>query len=234
MGFKNCLFMPTYEIVKSEELRMVRVSLQGDEVRSERGAMHYMRGKIEMVSSMPGVGKLLKSMVSKESIFRPTYKGTGEVYFGPPSFDEYHVMELNNESWVLDQGAYVCSDMSIEIGAIRNKGIKTMAFGGEGIFQTSVQGTGAVVFKSAGPLEEIQLNDDTLTVDGRFAVAREGSLQFNTQLLGKGIMSKATGGEGFVNVISGTGKVLLAPVPTKWNTILDRNVIDLIPFLGPN
>ncbi len=47
-------------------------------------------------------------------------------------------------------------------------------------------------------------------------------------------MSKATGGEGFVNVISGTGKVLLAPVPTKWNTILDSNVTNLIPFLGSN
>ena len=224
--------MPSYEVVKSEELRMVKVVLQGDEVRSERGAMHYMRGEIEMVTTMPGVGKLLKSVVSKESIFRPTYKGTGEVYFGPPSFDEYHVMELNNESWILDQGAYICSDMSIDIGAIRNKGIATMAFGGEGIFQTSAQGTGTVVFKSPGPLQEIELDGETLTVDGRFAVAREGSLQFKTQLLGKGIMSKVGGGEGFVNVISGTGKVLLSPVPTKWNTILDRNVSDLIPFIG--
>ena len=75
-------------------------------------------------------------------------------------------------------------------------------------------------------------NGETLTVDGRFAVAREGSLQFKTQLLGKGIMSKVGGGEGCVNVISGTGKVLLSPVPTKWNTILDRNLSDLIPFIG--
>ena len=95
--------MPEYEIVVEEELRMVKVTLNGDEVRSERGAMHYMRGQIEMGSSLPGVGKLLKSMVTKESIFRPTYKGTGDVFFGPPTFDEYHVMELNNESWVLDQ-----------------------------------------------------------------------------------------------------------------------------------
>ena len=226
--------MPEYEIVVEDELRMVKVTLNGDEVRSERGAMHYMKGQIEMVSSMPGVGKLLKSVVTKESIFRPTYKGAGEVFFGPPTFDEYHIIDLNNESWVLDQGAYVCSDMSIEVGAIRNKGAKTMLFGGEGIFQTSVQGSGKLVFKSPGPLQEIHLNGETLTVDGSFAVAREGSLHFQTQLLGKGIMSKATGGEGFVNVISGTGKVLLAPVPTKWNTILDSNVMNLIPFLGSN
>ena len=226
--------MPEFEVVKSEDLRMVKVTLNGDTVRSESGALHYMKGDIEMQTKMPGVGKMLKSLVSKEDIFRPTYTGTGEAYFGPPSFDEYHIMDLNNESWVLDQGAYVCSDMSIEVGAIRNKGVKTMLFGGEGIFQTSVQGTGKVVFKSPGPLQEIHLNGETLTVDGRFAVAREGSLHFQTQILGKGIMSKATGGEGFVNIISGTGKVLLAPVPTKWNTILDSNVTNLIPFLGSN
>jgi|TARA_B100000287_G_C20444904_1_gene707114 uncharacterized protein (AIM24 family) len=226
--------MPDYEIINNEELRMVKVNLNGEEVRSESGALHYMKGQLEMVSSFQGVGKLLKSIATSEKVFRPTYKGTGEIYFGPPSFDEYHILQLNNEMWVLDQGAYVCSDISVEIGAIMNKSVKSWFAGGEGVFQTSVQGTGTVVFKSPGPIEEIQLNGETLTVDGRFAVAREGSLQFNTQLLGKTMMSKISGGEGFVNVISGTGKVLLAPVPTKWNTILDRNVMDLIPFLGSN
>ena len=46
------------------------------------------------------------------------------------------------------------------------------------------------------------LNNQTLTVDGRFAVARQASLNFETKLLGKGIMSKVSGGEGFVNIIS--------------------------------
>ncbi len=223
--------MPQYEIVKKEELRMVKVTLQGGEVRSESGAMHYMRGNIEMQTKMPGMGKLLKSMVSKEGIFRPTYKGTGEVYFGPPTFDEYHIMEISGESWVLDQGAYVCSDMGIDIGAVRNKGI-SMAFGGEGIFQTTVNGTGTVVFQSPGPLEEISLNNETLTVDGRFAVAREGSLSFETKLLGKGVLSKVAGGEGFVNVISGTGKVLLAPMPNLWNNLLDSHISRILPFFG--
>ena len=223
--------MPTYEVVKSEDLRMLKVVLQGDSVRSESGALHYMRGDIQMQTKMPGVGKMLKSLVSKEDIFRPVYSGNGEAYFGPPSFDEYHIMELNDESWVLDQGAYVCSDFAIEIGVVRNKGV-SMVLSGEGVFQTTVKGSGTVVFKSPGPLEEIHLNGETLTVDGRFAVAREGSLEFKTQLLGKGVMSKVAGGEGFVNVISGTGKVLLAPVPTMWNTILERSVMDLIPFLG--
>ncbi|GIT75103.1 MAG: hypothetical protein Ct9H300mP30_1650 [Methanobacteriota archaeon] len=40
------------------------------------------------------------------------------------------MLELNGNSMVLDQGAYICSDAGIEVGMIRNKGIKSMAFGG--------------------------------------------------------------------------------------------------------
>ena len=36
--------MPQYEIVDSEELRMVKVTLNGDTVRGESGALHYMIG----------------------------------------------------------------------------------------------------------------------------------------------------------------------------------------------
>ena len=86
--------MPQYEIVDSEELRMVKVTLNGDTVRGESGALHYMIGNIEMVTKAPSVGGFLKSMVSGESVFRPTYTGNGEVYFGPPTFGEYHILEL--------------------------------------------------------------------------------------------------------------------------------------------
>ena len=122
--------MPEYEIINSEELRMVKVILNGDTVRGESGALHYMIGNIEMKTKAPSIGGILKSMVSSEDIFRPTYTGTGEVYFGPPTFGEYHILELNGNSMVLDQGAYICSDEGIEVGIIRNKGIKSMVFGG--------------------------------------------------------------------------------------------------------
>ncbi len=44
------------------------------------------------------------------------------------------------------------------------------------------------------------------------------------------------GGEGFVNVISGTGKVYLSPVPSRFNNLISRQVSDtvggMIPFLN--
>ena len=228
--------MVEYEIVNKEELRMVKATLNGDTVRAESGALHYMIGNIEMVTKAPSVGGFLKSVVSSEDIFRPTYTGTGEVFFGPPTFGEYHILELNGNSMVLDQGAYICSDEGVEVGIMRNKGVKSMLFGGEGIWQTTVSGTGKVVYYSDGPIEEITLENDTLTVDGNFAVARDDSLKYETKLLGKGLLSKMAGGEGFVNVISGTGKVYLSPVPSRFNNLISRQVSDtvggMIPFLN--
>ena len=97
----------------------------------------------------------------------------------------------------------------------------SMLAGGEGIFQTSVKGKGNVVVYSQGPLQVIHLENDTLTVDGSFAVARDASLQFTTQLLGKSALSTIAGGEGFVNIIRGTGRVYLAPVPNKLITLMN-------------
>jgi len=226
--------MPQYEIVDTEELRMVKVTLDGDTVRAEAGALHYMIGEIEMVTQRPSVGGFLKSMVSGESIFRPTYTGKGEVYFGPPTFGEYHILELNGNSMILDSGAYVCSDEGIEVGIMRNKGVKSMAFGGEGIWQTTVSGTGTVIYYSDGPIQEIDLANSTLTVDGNFAVARDASLNYETRMLGKGMISKFAGGEGFVNIISGTGRVYLSPVPSRFNNLAGRVIRDIIPFMGSN
>ena len=211
--------MAEIEIVDNEGLKMVKVTLNGDSIRSESGAMHYMHGNIEMKTKAPSVGGFLKSMVSGEDIFRPIYTGTGDVFFGPPTFGEYNIIELDGEM-IIDQGAYICSDFSIEVGVFRNKGMSMLA-GGEGIFQTSVKGHGRVVVHSQGPVQIFDMVNDVMTVDGNFAVARDASLNFETKLLGKGMLSKVAGGEGFVNIISGTGRLYLAPVPNKLMSVMD-------------
>jgi uncharacterized protein (AIM24 family) len=169
---------------------------------------------------LPGAGGILKSLVTKENIFRPTYTGTGEVYFGPPIFGEYNTLVLNGDSWVLDRGAYVCSDISVEVGVVRNKLLTGLA-GGEGLFQTSVSGHGTVIFQSDGPVEIIELNNETLTVDGNFAVARQSHLDYKMTKAAKGWIASATSGEGLVNVIKGTGRVYIAPVPNVYQNLID-------------
>lgn len=213
--------MADFEIIEKQGLKMIKATIRNETIRSESGAMHYMKGHVEIESKMPGAGGLLKSMVTKENVFRPIYTGTGEVYFGPPIFGEYTVLELGGEAWVLDRGAYVCSDVTIEVGAFRNKAISGLV-GGEGFFQTKVEGAGKVVVQSPGPMEAVDLTNERLTVDGSFAIARQAHLDYRVRKATKGVLGSMTSGEGLVNVIEGTGRVFIAPVPNVYQNLADH------------
>lgn len=213
--------MARFEVVESEGQKMVRATLEGETIRAESGALHYMRGQVEMESKAPSVGGFFKSAMTGESVFKPTYTGTGEVYLGPPNFGEYEFLELNGEEWILDQGAYVCSDASIEVGAFRNKAMSALV-GGEGLFQTSVKGTGTVVVQAPGKVQRLELQGETLSVDGSFAVARSAGVEFSVKRASRSIMGSMTSGEGLLNTFRGTGTVLLAPVPNLYESLVAR------------
>lgn len=214
----------TFDVVTREKLNMVKVELVNASFRFEAGAMHYMKGTLELQSDVPGIGKMFKSILSKEKIVKPVIKGTGTIFL-EPSFGEFTILELQNEEWILDQGAYFASDIDIEIGAYTNRAINA-SFSGEKWFQTIVAGTGKVVITSAGPLEEIILSNEKLVVDGRFAVARTSGIELNVAKATKGLFSTVISGEGLVNTFTGTGKVLIAPVDNYFNTLIHimRNI----------
>ena len=211
--------MATFQIIEKEGLKMVKATIQNETIRAEAGALHYMLGDIELTTKMPSAKGFLKSLVTQESVFKPAYKGTGDIFFGPPIFGEYYTLDLNNEAWILDKGAYVCSDGSVETGAFRNKAI-TGLVGGEGFFQTKVEGTGQVIIQAPGKIEIVDLENQTLTVDGSFAVARQAHLDYAIKKAAKGILSSMASGEGLVSVIKGTGRVLIAPVPNIYENLL--------------
>lgn len=215
--------MARFEIVESELQKLVKVTLTGDQIRAEAGALHYYKGQIELEAKAPKAGNLLASFATGESLVRPTYRGTGEVFFGPPIFGDYVLLELQGETWILDQGAYVCSDMGIEVSAVRNKGAAAL-LGGEGVFQTSVSGTGTVVVFAPGRVQRVDLNNDRLAVDGTFAVARTGQLTFRVEKPAASLVGSMASGEGLLSVFEGTGTVLLAPVPNLYQAVSELSV----------
>ena len=208
-----------FSVEEKQMLKMVKVEMQNTMFRCESGAMYYMQGNLQIESKMPSAGGLLKSMVTKETAFKPTISGTGTVYL-EPSFGEFTIMDLKNETWILDKGAYYASEMGIEVGLWTNKAISGL-FSGEGFFQTQVSGTGKVVVVSNGPLEEINLVNDRLVVDGSFAVARTAGIEFTVNKATKGLFSSWTSGEGIVNTFTGTGKVLIAPAANRHVTMMN-------------
>ena len=93
--------------------------------------------------------------------------------------------------------------------------ISSAVAGGEGLFNLGISGEGVVCLESRCPREaliEVTLNNDVLKVDGNFAIAWSGSLEFTVERSGKTLIGSAASGEGLVNVYRGTGKVLMAPI----------------------
>lgn len=168
-----------------------------------------------------GVGGFFKALATGETVVRPSYTGTGELYL-EPSFEGYHILNLQGEEWVMDTGGYWASEGSVQVDAKRNK-LLTGLFGGEGLFQTTAKGQGKVVIKTPGPIEEVHLRNDRLVVDGTFAVARSATLNYTVTKATKSLLGSLTSGEGFVNTYEGTGTVLLAP-NAYWEVMMLRQL----------
>jgi uncharacterized protein (AIM24 family) len=213
-----------FEVVYSDLHQMPKVVLKGSACVLEAGALHYMRGNVEIEVPKAKLSGFVKGALTKESATRPRYTGTGEVFL-EPTFGEVNVLELDGEAWVLDRGAFLAADIGVELGVFTNKAWSGL-IGGEGLFQTKVSGKGKVFFLSDGICERIDLRDEKLVVDGSFAVARSASLAFTVEKATKGLIGSLRSGEGFVNVIRGTGTVLIAPIPNRSQRLFRR--LDLL------
>ena len=223
--------------------RIVRVKLNNSSVKTEAGALYYSKGNLVSDAKMGGVGGFFKKGISgaltSESLVKPSYKGTGEIYL-EPSFKHYFLMELKNETIIIDKGVFYCCSDSLELKAVSQKNISSAILGGDGIFQLRVSGTGVLILELSVPKNEIVEYDlngsEELKVDGDFSFARTSSVNFSVTKSQKSLFKSAMSGEGFLNTYSGTGKVWLAPTSSIYrefgsgfmpgNSGMDNNEID--------
>jgi uncharacterized protein (AIM24 family) len=202
-------------------LKQVRVTLSHGEIVIEAGCLHYMRGQFDVDASSGGAGKWLKSKMSGERTVKSRYRGTGVVHL-EPSFGHFLLIDLKDEQWVVDQGAFYASEGSVEVDAVMQSNISSALFGGEGLFQTQITGTGWAVLSCPVPMDEIvvmQLDNEKLQVDGNFALARKGRIEFSVEKSGKSLWKSFRGGEGLLQTFVGTGEVWLAPTQPMYQAI---------------
>ncbi|MCJ8343936.1 AIM24 family protein [bacterium] len=208
-----------FKIVNQEGISYVEVDMDNDQVTTESGAMRYFQGNITMEVPKTSVSGFFKAALTSETVFKPKYTGSGTLVL-EPSLGNFFAIELDNEEYILDKGAFWACDSSITVGAFRNSSINSL-FGGEGWFQTSVKGTGTVIVCTPGPFKIINLENSQLVVDGSFAIARQARLEYSVTKSTKSIFGSLASGEGMVNSIKGTGKVFLAPIPNHSLMIQD-------------
>jgi uncharacterized protein (AIM24 family) len=205
--------MADIQIIEQEGVRLAKLTLKSETVKTEAGALYYMRGAIRMQSSAPSMGGILKALATGESVFRPTYSGTGELFL-EPSLGGFAIIEMHGEEWILENGAYWASEEAIELDIHREKAL-TAFKSGEGFldFQTKVRGQGKLVVKAQGPVEHMRLENDRLVVDGRYVVGRASGLHYAVERATKSLFGTVSSGEGYVRVYEGTGDLLIAPIP---------------------
>ena len=85
--------MATFEVESTEGMRWVRVDLDDDDVRTEKGALNHMQGNIRMDVPFPSLKAWWVSLFSEESLLRPRYEGTGSVYLDS-TLGGFHIRQV--------------------------------------------------------------------------------------------------------------------------------------------
>tara|TARA_Y100000031_G_scaffold150688_1_gene190517 strand:+ start:323 stop:727 length:405 start_codon:yes stop_codon:yes gene_type:complete len=123
-----------FEVVHSPSFSLLTVTLNaGQKIKAETGAMVYMDPSVTLTTSSKGglLGGLKRSM-SKESFFINEFATTtgGKVGFAPAfPGDIYHLVVETGENWVISNGAYMASSISINTDS-KFQGFKKGLFSG--------------------------------------------------------------------------------------------------------
>ena len=206
-------------------MKMVRITLKDSKVRVEPGALYFMKGDLEMKASTGGglMKGLARKLTSGESLFVNEIEGTGVIYL-EPTFGHFflHRIEEDSPGVICDKSMFYAGTTHLDISSSMQKNISSMMFGGEGLFQTSIKGSGIAVLFSPVPLQEvqkIQLNDEKLSVDGNFALMRSAGLEFKAEKSSKSWLATSVSGEGLLQTFSGTGTVWVAPTQGMYDKL---------------
>jgi uncharacterized protein (AIM24 family) len=211
-------------------LRQLRVRLTDDAVRTEPGALQFLKGHIRMESNTGaggGLGGLMRGALAAartgETMFKPLYRGRGELYL-EPTFGHVWLAQLGREALggealgaatvYADQGLFYCCEDGVQVSAHKVESFSARMAGGEGRYQTELTGSGIVAFRIPVPRREVvavDLVDETLQVDGSFALLRTGDVRFTVERAGGSLADAVTSGEGLLQTFQGTGRVWLAP-----------------------
>jgi uncharacterized protein (AIM24 family) len=200
--------------------RQVVANLNQSSIILQAGAMQMIVGNVNMSSNVKGAGDFMKkfigSKVTGETAVKPRYEGTGMVILEPTyKYILFEDIADWNGDIVIEDGMFLACDDTVEMKVVARSSFSSAVLGGEGLFNTSLRGKGIAVLESPVPREElieVNLENDTIKIDGNQAIAWSGSLNFTVEKSAKSLLGSAASGEGLVNVYRGTGRILIAPV----------------------
>jgi len=213
-------------------LKTVRITLKNSKVRIEPGALYYMEGNLEMKASTGGglLKGLTRKALSGETFFVSEIHGSGVIYL-EPTFGHFMLIPVDNDEYIVDKSLFYAGTSGLDISAAAQKNVSSAVFGGEGLFQTKIKGTGTAVLYSPVPRTEIQefaLEDSRLAVDGNFALMLTSGVILRAEKSSKSWVATSVSGEGLLQTFTGSGKVWIAPTQGVYEKLsTERGLIEL-------
>ncbi len=192
---------------------MLAVDLTGDSVKAKNGAMVAYEGDMTF-KKRTGGGEGLRGMVTRrltgEQMEVMEVKGHGTCYFADRA-SEINLVSLHGEKLYVESGNLLCTDAALRTGTSFT-GLRGSAQG-NGLFTTTVEGTGQAAIVSDGTAIVLRVTPRTpLQVDPGAYVAHTGDLRQHFQ---SGVNFRAligeSGGEAFQIRFEGEGLVYVQP-----------------------
>ena len=207
--------MASFDVHELEGVHYVDITMNDETVRAEAGALSYLTGDIDVHSQLiPSIPGAIKSLLAMQAIYRPTYTGTGVVTL-LSSLGGFHIMELEDESWILERGIYWASEGSVDV-SFHRVGLWTAYRAQEPLIylQTRIRGSGKVAVRTRGPVQEMTLDEgQRVAVDGKSVIGWSADVRFRIRRPTVNFLGKFTSGQRRLRVFFGPGRVLLNPAP---------------------
>lgn len=138
--------------------------------------------------------------MTKESAVKPEYVGDGYLVLEPTY---KYIILVDVEKWgssgmTIEDGMFLACDGRVKTKLTARKSISSAVLGGEGFFNLSLVGRGAVALESNVPedeLIEVELENDELKIDGNLAVCWSSNLDFTVERSTGTLVGSAVSGE---------------------------------------
>ena len=205
-----------FEII-GKTVPVVEMNLaKGEKIFTQSGGMAYQGEGIEMTTNARGgIMKSLGRMFSGESIFMANYqaqKDDAMVAFAATAPGAIVHVDLGNVpgGMILQKGAFLCAEDSVNLDITLTKKFGAGLFGGEGFVLQKATGNGHLFLEIDGDVIEKELAPgEVLKVDTGNVAAFDSTVSYEVETV-KGLGNIFLGGEGlFLTRLVGPGKVIL-------------------------
>lgn len=199
----------------------------GESVECQKGAMSWMTPNMEMATGVGGsnngllgaLGKMAKSTLTGESIFRNTYTcvgSSGEIAFASSFPGNIICFNTTSSSIVAQKSAYLANTPGVQMDIFFQKRIGAGFFGGEGFIMQQFRGQGMVFLEISGCVCEYDLAaGQSMLIDTGYLAAMEATCSMDIEAV-RGIGNVLLGGEGLFNTkVTGPGRIWLQTMPVN-------------------